>query len=91
MLKAVLVLFMVSSCISRPKEYLIESEDQPGGDYAGDISITNNHPDIHTDGNDYSLGALGDAIQLALKPETIKLKIAFLQALLKQQVDLENA
>ena len=30
MLKAVLVLFMVSSCISRPKEYLIESKDQPG-------------------------------------------------------------
>jgi len=83
MLKAVLVLFMVSSCISRPKHFLIETKDQSakGGDYAGDISITDDHADIHTDGNDYSLG---DALQLALKPETIQVGLNLLQALLKQ-------
>jgi len=63
MLKAVLVLFLVVSCLSNPKHFLIETKDQPGSDKAGDISTTNHHADVlkdinagvPTDGNDYSI------------------------------------
>jgi len=46
MLKAVLVLLMVSACISKPKHYLIETKDMhhDGNDYVDDYENHTNMP-----------------------------------------------
>ena len=53
MLKAVLVLLMVSSCLSNPKHFLIETKDQPGKEPEPSTDW-----DCFTNEKDYKVGAI---------------------------------